>query len=50
MIGVSYGNYQPNFPIKWISDDGLSMLMVSSGSLDDYNLTLQKVILEIANE
>lgn len=43
----TYGDYQPNFPTKWISDDGLTMLMVSSGSFDDYNLTLQKITIEI---
>jgi len=43
----TYGDYQPNFPTKWMSPDGLTMLMVSSGSFDDYNLTLQKVTLEL---
>jgi len=44
----TYGDYQPNFPTKWMSPDGLTMLMVSAGSFDDYNLTLQKVILVIS--
>jgi len=44
----TYGDYQPSFPTKWISADGKNMLMVSSGSFDDYNLTLQKVTLTIA--
>lgn len=41
----TYGDYQPNFPTKWMSNDGKTMLMASSGSFDDYNLTLQKVTL-----
>jgi hypothetical protein len=45
----TYGDYQPNFPTKWMSADGLAMMMVSSGSFDDYNLTLQKVTLELFN-
>jgi hypothetical protein len=44
----TYGGYQPSFPTKWISPDGRTLLMASSGSFDDYNLTLQKVTLEIA--
>ena len=44
----TYGDYQPSFPTKWMSADGRRLLMVSSGSFDDYNLTLQKVTLEIA--
>jgi len=43
----TYGDYQPNFPTKWMSADGKTLLMVSSGSFDDYNLTLQKVTLEL---
>ena len=46
----TYGDYQPSFPTKWISEDGRTMSMVSSGSFDDYNLTLQKVTMEIADE
>ncbi|MCL2361076.1 MAG: DUF4185 domain-containing protein [Defluviitaleaceae bacterium] len=42
----TYGGYQPSFPVKWMSDDGLTMHMVSSGSFDDYNFTVQKVMLE----
>ena len=38
-----YGGYQPSFPTKWMSQDGLTMHMVSSGSYDDYNFTVQKV-------
>lgn len=45
----TYGDYQPSFPTKWMSDDGRTMLMVSSGSFDDYNLTLQKITLELAD-
>ncbi len=46
----TYGDYQPNFPTKWMSLDGKTMLMVSSGSFDDYNMTLQKVTLTIAGQ
>jgi hypothetical protein len=45
----TYGDYQPSFPTKWMSPDGKTMLMVSSGSFDDYNLTLQKVTLTLAD-
>jgi len=45
----TYGDYQPVFPTKWMSTDGKTMLMASSGSFDDYNLTLQKVTL-VLNE
>jgi len=40
-----YGGYQPSFPTKWISEDGLTMHMASSGSFDDYNFTVQKLTL-----
>jgi hypothetical protein len=43
-----YGGYQPNFPTKWMSKDGKIMWMVSSGSYDDYNFTIQKLMVEIA--
>ena len=43
----TYGDYQPNFPTKWMSEDGRSMYMVSSGSYDDYNFTVQKLTLNI---
>jgi hypothetical protein len=46
----TYGDYQPCFPTKWMSEDGRRMLMVSSGSFDDYNLTLQKVTLQLAGD
>jgi hypothetical protein len=42
-----YGGYQLSFPAKWISGDGLIMHMVSSGSFDDYNFTVQKITLEL---
>jgi len=42
----TYGDYQPCFPTKWMSADGRTMLMVSAGSFDDYNLTLQKITLD----
>jgi hypothetical protein len=43
----TYGGYQPSFPTKWMSGDGKTMYMVSSGSFDDYNFTVQKVDLEL---
>jgi hypothetical protein len=43
----TYGDYQPIFPTKWMSEDGKTLLMACSGSFDDYNLTLQKVTLVI---
>lgn len=43
----TYGDYQPCFPTKWMSQDGKTMLMVSSGSFDDYNMVLQKIELNI---
>jgi hypothetical protein len=43
----TYGDYQPSFPTKWMSEDGTTILMVSSGSFDDYNLTIQKVMLDL---
>ncbi|MBC8078742.1 MAG: hypothetical protein H7X86_00215 [Gorillibacterium sp.] len=46
----TYGDYQPSFPTKWISEDGLTLLMASSGSFDDYNLTLQKVVLQLREQ
>jgi hypothetical protein len=46
----TYGDYQPCFPTKWMSDDGRTMLMVSSGSFDDYNLTTQKVSLVLLDK
>lgn len=39
----TYGDYQPNFPTKWMSEDGKTIYMVSSGSYDDYNFTVQKL-------
>ncbi len=44
------GGYQPIFPPKWMSSDGKTMWMVSSGSYEDYNFTIQKFVLEIAQE
>lgn len=43
----TYGDYQPAFPAKWMSEDGKTMWMVSSGSYDDYNFTIQKLTLEV---
>jgi hypothetical protein len=44
----SYGGYQPNFPVKWMSADGRTVHMVSSGTFDDYNFTTQQLTLTIA--
>ncbi len=43
----TYGDYQPNFPDKYMREDGLEMCMVSAGTFDDYNFTVQKMRLEI---
>jgi hypothetical protein len=42
----TYGDYQPCFPTKWMSEDGRNVAMVSSGSEDDYNFTVQRLTLE----
>ncbi len=39
------GGYQPNFPTKWMSEDGRTVWMVYSGSYEDYNFVIQKVTL-----
>jgi hypothetical protein len=44
----TYGDYQPCFPTKWMSDDGKTVYLVSSGSEEDYNFTVQKLTLETA--
>ena len=46
----SYGDYQPNFPTKWMTEDGRILYMVSSGSWDDYNLVVQKVALKLKTD
>ena len=43
----TYGDYQPSFPVKWIYNEGRTMFMVSSGSYDDYNFTVQRIDLEV---
>ena len=43
-----WGGYQPNFPAKWMSADGREMFMVYSALGDDYCLTVQRIVLEIA--
>jgi hypothetical protein len=40
-----HGGYNPSFPTKWMSEDGKTMWMVYSGSEEDYNFTIQKIIL-----
>jgi len=41
----TYGDYQPSFPTKWMSEDGKTLWMVSAGTYDDYNFTVQKLTL-----
>lgn len=44
-----FGIYQPCFPTKLMCADGLRMAMVSSGTYDDYNLTMQRLELRISD-
>lgn len=44
----TYGGYQPVFPTKLMSGEGTKMVMVSSGTFDDYNFTSQHMALQIA--
>lgn len=44
----TYGDYQPAFPVKWMFNDGRTMFMVSSGSYDDYNFTVQRLDLVLS--
>ena len=46
----TYGDYQPNFPTKWMTADGRLLYMVSSGSWDDYNFVVQKLALRLKGE
>lgn len=46
----TYGDYQPSFPTKWMFEDGHLMLMVSSGSWDDYNFVVQKMAVRLKGE
>ena len=46
----TYGDYQPSFPPKWMSPDGKVLRMVSSGSFDDYNFTVQYLTLQLATQ
>lgn len=41
------GDYQPSFPVNWMFNQGTTMFMVSSGSFDDYNFTVQRVDLDL---
>jgi hypothetical protein len=38
-----FGDYQPIFPGKWMYNKGKTMFMVSSGTYDDYNFTVQRL-------
>jgi len=46
----TYGDYQPNFPTKWITEDGRLLYLVSSGSWNDYNFVVQKMALKLEGE
>ncbi len=46
----TYGDYQPNFPTKWMMDDGRTLFMVSAGSWDDYNFTVQRLTLKLVGD
>ncbi len=46
----TYGDYQPNFPTKWMSGDGRMLFMVSSGSWDDYCFVVQKLALKVKGD
>ena len=46
----TYGNYQPSFPTKWMFNNGRTMLVVSSGTFDDYNFVYQRMDIQLANE
>ena len=46
----TYGDYQPNFPTQWMTEDGRIMYLISSGSWDDYNLTVQKMAVKIKGD
>ena len=43
----TYGGYQPSFPTKWMYNGGKTLFMVSSGTYDDYNFTVQKLDLTL---
>jgi len=46
----TYGDYQPNFPTKWMTGDGRILYMVSSGSWNDYNFVVQKLALRLKGD
>lgn len=43
------GDYQPCFPTKWMSDDGKTMYIVSSGNEGNYNFMTQKIMLDMGD-
>ena len=43
-----FGGYQPGFPAKWMSEDGLEMYMLHSSSDIDYRFLVQKLTVETA--
>jgi hypothetical protein len=45
----TYGDYNPSFPTKWMSEDGKTLWMVSAGTFDDYCFTVQKLTLVLGN-
>ena len=44
----TYGDYQPSFPPKLMTENGQEVVIVSSGTYDDYNLTTQLLRLVLA--
>lgn len=42
-----YGDYQPNFTPKWMSEDGKTIWMVASGQINDYVFITQKIELRL---
>jgi len=43
-----WGGYQPSFPTKWMSRDGREIDMAYSAFRGEYNLSAQRLILELA--
>lgn len=44
----TYGDYQPCFSPKFMNEDGTDMILLSSGTFDDYNLTTQRLTATVA--
>ncbi len=43
----TWGDYQPTFCQKWMWDEGRRLTMISSGSYEDYNFTVQELTLKM---